>query len=82
MISKEIDLYDLVKVTEDFPHNCLKKNMVGTVIHIYKPMKIFEIEFPTTDGLTFCIETLEAFSIEKLPYDETVNFKKLFISTV
>ena len=79
MISKEINLYDLVKVIEDSPGTSIKKNMVAVIIYVYKPGKIFELEFITDNGSTFCLETFEASAIEKIPDKLKNDFNKLYV---
>jgi len=41
-------------------HDRLKEGDVGTVVHVYKKGKAFEVEFFTLHGETVAIATLEA----------------------
>ncbi len=79
MISKEINLYDLVKVIEDSPGTSIKKNMIAAIVYVYKPGKIFEAELIADNGSTVCLETLEAHSIEKIPDNLKNDFNKIYI---
>ena len=50
--------HDRVVLLKDVPQQGLKAGDVGTVVHIYRHGKAFEVEFMTLDGKTVAIVTL------------------------
>ncbi len=66
----EIKLFDLISLREDIQNPPIVKGMVGTVIHIYKPNKLFEIEFIAKNGETFASIILERNQVKKIKESE------------
>ena len=56
---KMVKEHERVVLLKDLSEVGLKKNDVGTVIHIHKGGKAFEVEFMTLDGGTVAIATLQ-----------------------
>jgi|UniRef100_A0A832G7G0 hypothetical protein len=63
---KEIKLFDLVSLKENVANPPLFKGMIGTVIHIYKPNRLYEVEFITKEGESFISVVLENFQLVSL----------------
>ena len=49
---KEIELLDVVALTQDLPDRQLVKGQVGTVVEIFEP-GVFEVEFSDEEGETY-----------------------------
>jgi hypothetical protein len=62
-MSADIQLLDVVALTEDRPERGLRRRQVGTVVELLAP-NVFEVEFSDDAGRTYAILALLA---EKLP---------------
>ncbi len=51
-MSKQINILDVVALTEDLPDRDLLRGQVGTVVEILAP-EVFEVEFSDNDGRTY-----------------------------
>jgi len=64
--------HERVVLLKDLSEMGLQKNDVGTVIHIHKGGKAFEVEFMTLHGDTVAIATLQSLDIRPVtPMDIT-----------
>jgi len=64
--------HERIVLLKDLPEFGLKKDDVGTVIHIHKGNKAFEVEFMTLHGDTVAIATLQSSDIRPVtPMDIT-----------
>ena len=52
--------HERIALRTDIPAAGLKAGDVGTVVHIYKDGKAYEVEFVTLEGKTAAVVTLEA----------------------
>jgi len=52
ILSKAIQLLDVVALTEDLPQYALCRGQVGTVVELLAP-EVFEVEFCDNDGRTY-----------------------------
>ena len=52
--------HDRIVLTSDLSNEGIKAGDVGTVIHIHRGRKSFEVEFSTLDGKTIAIATVLA----------------------
>lgn len=67
---EQIKLYDLVFLKEDLTKPSLMKGTIGTVIYIYKPDKLFEVDFISKEGESIASVVLENNQIIKLADDK------------
>lgn len=63
----EINLLDVVALTEDIPDRGLLRGQVGTVVERLSP-DTFEVEFVDNDGRTYATLTLQASQLLVLHY--------------
>lgn len=52
--------HDCAVLTADLPGEKLKAGDVGTVIHLHKGGRAYEVEFTTLDGRTLTVATVES----------------------
>ena len=57
--------HERVVLTAPIPSERLEAGDVGTVVHIYKDGKAFEVEFTTLDGHTAAVATVEASQVRR-----------------
>jgi hypothetical protein len=65
-----MELFDMVYLREDISSPPLRKGMAGTIIHIYKPDRLFEVEFLNSRGDTIAVITAEKIQISLLNEQE------------
>lgn len=58
-VDSVIDELDLVALANDVPEHGLKAGDLGTVVHVYRGGKGFEVEFLTAAGDTIAVLTLD-----------------------
>ena len=54
-----INLFDVVALTEELPHDGLTRGQVGTVIEVLAPV-VYEVEFSDDEGRAYSMLALEA----------------------
>lgn len=64
----EIQLLDVVALTEDIPNRDLRRGQVGTVVEILDK-HVFEVEFSDSDGRAYAMLALRADQLMVLYYD-------------
>jgi hypothetical protein len=64
----EIQLLDVVALTEDRPEQGLKRGQVGTVVELLGP-GVFEVEFSDDEGRTYATSSLRANQLLVLHYE-------------
>jgi ATP-dependent exoDNAse (exonuclease V) alpha subunit len=69
--------HDRVVLTKELSEQGLKAGDVGTVIHVHKKGKAFEVEFVALDGETLAIATLEASQIRPVQKREITHARAL-----
>lgn len=55
----------------------LEAGDVGTVVHVYKDGKAYEVEFTTLDGATAAVVTLEASQVRPVGKREITHAREL-----
>lgn len=58
-------VFDIVALIESLPELNLHRGQVGTIIEEYEP-GVFEVEFVTSNGQVYALETLQASQLMKL----------------
>ncbi|MEO8399683.1 MAG: DUF4926 domain-containing protein [Ignavibacteriaceae bacterium] len=78
---EEIKCFDLIYLKENLSLTSLMKGLTGTVIYIYKPNKLFEVEFICAEGNTIASLILEKNQIKKLNENDiqVLNKRTLFL---
>lgn len=69
--------HDRVVLTRDRPAERLAAGDVGTVIHVYRAGKAFEVEFLSLTGQTLVIVTLEAESVRPVSPGEITHARSV-----
>ena len=69
--------HDRVVLKKEVPAQGLKAGDVGTVIHVHKKDKAFEVEFVALDGETLAIATLDASDIRPVQRKEITHARAL-----
>jgi len=69
--------HDRVVLTKEVPAEGLKSGDVGTVVHVHKKDKAFEVEFVALDGETLAIATLAASEIRPVHRKEITHARAL-----
>jgi len=65
--------HDQVVLKNNIPDQGLKKNNVGTVLHVYKKGEAFEVEFLTLHGETVAVATLNASQVRPVQKKEITH---------
>ncbi len=78
---EQFNLYDIICLKEDISIPPLQKGTVGTIIYIYKPDRLFEVDFISKEGRSLASVVLENNQILKLTEDKvhTINEVTTFL---
>lgn len=63
----QIQLFDVVALTEDIPDLGLRRGQVGTVVAVWES-GVFEVEFSGLDGVTYAMSVLRTNQLMVLHY--------------
>jgi hypothetical protein len=64
-MTRELSLYDVVRLAVDLPEDGLQAGAIGTVVEIFDvPQRAYEIEFADDSGTTIAQLALEPGQIE------------------
>ncbi len=66
-MSSEIQLLDVVALTDDLTERALRRGQVGTVVEILAP-GVFEVEFSDDEGRAYAMVALRAEQLMVLHY--------------
>lgn len=66
-MSKDIELLDVVALTESLPERQLDRGQVGTVVEVLAP-QVFEVEFSDDQGRSYASLALRADQLMVLHY--------------
>jgi hypothetical protein len=69
--------HDVVVLTRDLPEHGLRSGDVGTVVHVYREGKAYEVEFVTGSGQTLAVETLEPKDLRPLGAGEILHSREV-----
>ncbi len=69
--------HDRVILTVDLPEPALQAGDVGTVVHIYKTGKAYEVEFFTLDGETLDVVTVEADQVRSVSNIDVLHARSI-----
>ena len=69
--------HDRVALTVAVPEEGLEPGDVGTVVHIYRDGRAYEVEFVTLDGHTAAVVTLEVSQIRPVSRREITHAREL-----
>ena len=69
--------HERVVLTTPVPAEGLKAGDVGTVVHVYRDGKAYEVEFLTLDGRTAAVVTLEAAQVRPVSRSEITHARDL-----
>jgi len=72
-----INELERVVLTEPFPKESLETGDVGTVVHVYRDGKAFEVEFTTLDGCTAAVVTVEASQVRPVGRREITHAREI-----
>ena len=72
-----INEHDCVVLTCDIPDEALQAGDVGTVVHVYREGKAFEVEFVSLDGETVAVVTLERPQIRPVERREITHARRV-----
>ena len=60
-----------------FPKEGLEAGDVGTIVHVYRDGKAYEMEFTTLDGKTAAVVTVEANQVRPIREHEITHAREL-----
>lgn len=66
-----------VVLTAPVPSTGLETGDVGTIVHVYRNGKAFELEFTTLDGCTAAVVTVDASQIRPVSPEEIAHARVL-----
>lgn len=69
--------HDRVALTVAVPEEGLEPGDVGTVVHIYRDGRAYEVEFVTLDGHTAAVVTLEGSHVRPVSRREITHAREL-----
>ncbi len=70
---EQIQLLDVVALTEDVPERQLRRGQVGTVVEVLAP-EVYEVEFVDNEGRTYALLPLRAEQLLVLHYQPAEAF--------
>jgi uncharacterized protein DUF4926 len=73
----EIKEHQYVVLTTDLPAEKLTVGDVGTVVHIYRDGKAFEVEFSTLTGETVGCRLLERTQVRAVDHREVTHARRI-----
>ena len=68
--------HSLVVLDADPPHEKLSRGDVGTVVHVYKGGRAYEVEFVDGGGNTIALVTVEADAIRRIEPGEVLHARR------
>lgn len=71
-----ISEHSLVVLDTDPPHEKLSRGDVGTVVHVYKGEKGYEVEFVDGAGQTVALITVDASAVRPIGSGEVLHARK------
>lgn len=69
--------HDRVVLSADFPGKKLATGDVGTVVHVHRGGKAYEIEFVALDGETVAVVTLERAQVRPVECREIAHARRM-----
>ncbi|HVU27151.1 MAG TPA: DUF4926 domain-containing protein [Verrucomicrobiae bacterium] len=69
--------HDRVVLTRDLPAKGLEAGDVGTVVHLYRDGRAYEVEFVALDGTTAAVATVEAADVRPVHKREITHAREL-----
>lgn len=72
--------HDRVVLTRPVPAERLEAGDVGTVVHLYRDSRAYEVEFTTLDGRTAAVVTVEASDVRPVSRHEIAHARELAAS--
>ena len=75
-----INEHDRVVLTTSVPSEGLEEGDVGTVVHVYKYGKAYEVEFVTLDGRTAAVVTLESSRVRPVTARDITHTRELSVA--
>lgn len=69
--------HDRIVLKEAVPSAGLEAGDVGTVVHLYRDGKAYEVEFTTLDGNTAAVVTVEATQVREVSAREIAHARHL-----
>jgi hypothetical protein len=69
--------HERVVLKTPMPVEGLEAGDVGTVVHVYRDGKAYEVEFLTLDGRTAAVVTLEAGQVRPVGHREITHARQL-----
>lgn len=69
--------HERVVLEASFPNEGLEAGDVGTVVHVYRDGKAYEVEFTTLDGKTAAVVTVEADQVRPIREHEITHAREL-----
>ena len=76
-IMESIKEHDRVVLTTDLPGDKLASGDVGTVVHVHRDGKAFEVEFVALDGETVAVATLERAQVRPVERREITHARRV-----
>ncbi len=72
--------HDRIVLTKDVPAEGLKAGDVGTIVHVHKGDKAFEVEFLTLDGATAAIATVLPAAMRPVTHRDITHARPMELS--
>ncbi len=69
--------HDRVVLLRDLPEEGLRKNDVGTIVHVHRQGEAFEVEFMTLNGETVAIATLHCSDVRGVTSGDITHARAL-----
>ncbi len=69
--------HERVVLKTPMPAEGLEAGDVGTIVHVYRDGKAYEVEFLTLDGRTAAVVTLEAAQVRPVGHREITHARQL-----
>jgi hypothetical protein len=73
----KIKEHERVVLTAPIPEEGLETGDVGTVVHVYRDGRAYEVEFTTLAGKTAAVATVEASQVRPVSQSEITHAREL-----
>ena len=71
--------HERIVLKTSVPSEGLEAGDVGTVVHVYRDGRAYEVEFTTLDGKTITVVTLEASQVRPVNKNEITHARELAV---
>ncbi len=72
--------HERIVLTSSLPDEGLEIGDVGTVVHVYRDLQAYEVEFVALDGHTTAVATLEANQVRSVTSQDMTHTRQMHVA--